>query len=298
MKIAIFGAGWIGKRLQVDLPGVDRRLQEESIDRINITDGRAVRRALRLGKFNVAINAAGKTGRPNVDWCESNRQATYESNVSGALVLASACREAGAHLVHLGSGCIFYGPSPHATSAGDPGWQEIDPANPASYYSKTKYAADLALGGLPGVCILRLRMPVGGSPHPRNLLTKLAGYPRVIDVSNSVTVVKDLVEVVRQAAERRLEGIFHATNPGALAHREILQLYRERIDLAHRAEFIAEGDLVASGLAVAPRSSAILATERLSAVGIHMRPVQEAVSDAIEQYGRALGSVRVSKRES
>ena len=288
MKVAVFGAGWIGKHLQAEIPGVDRRLQEEWIDRIDIADGGVVRRALRLGKFDVAINAAGKTGRPNVDWCETNRQATYESNVSGVIALASACRKAGVYLVHLGSGCIFYGPSPRADNKGDPGWKETDFANPASYYAKTKHAADLALADLPGVCILRIRMPIDHLPHPRNLLTKLAGYRQVIDVQNSITVVADLVEVVRQAADRRLEGIFHATNPGVISHREILQIYRERADPDHRAEFIAEEDLVALGLARAPRSNAVLSTERLSAAGVVMRPVREAVVDAIERYGGAM----------
>lgn len=29
------------------------------------------------------INSAGVTGRPNVDWCESNKEATIRSNVIG-----------------------------------------------------------------------------------------------------------------------------------------------------------------------------------------------------------------------
>lgn len=285
MRVAVFGGrGFIGQRLARDLPGVDRRLQEESLDRIDITHRHDVDQALRLGKFDVVVNAAGKTGRPNVDWCEDHREETYLANVVGALDLASACRKLGAHLVHLGSGCIFFGRSSHP----DGEWREGDFANPLSYYARTKYAADLALAPLPEVAVLRLRMPLDDVPHPRNLVTKLAGYNRVIDVENSITVVSDFVKVVREVAERRLSGIFHAVNPGAIAHREILQIYREIAAPNHRCTFIPEESLAHLGLAVAPRSSAVLASTRLESVGIRMRPIEGAVRGAIAQYAGRL----------
>ena len=33
------------------------------------------------------LNCAGVTGRPNVDWCEDNKEATIRSNVIGTLNL-------------------------------------------------------------------------------------------------------------------------------------------------------------------------------------------------------------------
>lgn len=38
------------------------------------------------------LNAAGVTGRPNVDWCESNKETTLRCNVVGALNLAVSKR--------------------------------------------------------------------------------------------------------------------------------------------------------------------------------------------------------------
>ena len=108
---------------------------------------------------DAVINCAGKTGRPNVDWCETHQPETYRANVVGALTLADACAAEGAYLLHLGSGCIFYGPSPHPG-----GWREDDFANPTAFYSRTKYAADLVLSRLPNVGIARLRMPIDGVP--------------------------------------------------------------------------------------------------------------------------------------
>ena len=51
------------------------------------------------------INCAGKTGRPNVDWCESHKLETIESNVTGTLLVAKACHDRNVHLTVLATGC-------------------------------------------------------------------------------------------------------------------------------------------------------------------------------------------------
>lgn len=274
-KIVVFGPGFLGQRLARELPNA-------VLSRADITDRSAVVAALRETGATSVVNAAGKTGRPNVDWCESHQAETYRSNVVGALNLADACAETGAYLLHLASGCIFYGPSP---SPG--GWLEDDYANPSAFYSRTKYAADLVLSRLPNVGIARLRMPIDEVPGVRNLITKLSRYPEVIDVENSVTIVSDLVHVIGRLVEARAAGIFHVVNPGAMRHRDLLALYREIVDPTHRCTLIEEKDLVARGLAVKARSNCILQSPRLAALGIAMRPIDVALRDTMEKYARA-----------
>jgi dTDP-4-dehydrorhamnose reductase len=80
----------------------------------------------------VVLNCAGATGRPNVDWCEANKTATFRSNTIGPMVLAEACQGRQIHFVHMGSGCVFYGPSGHLHGYTDLGWLENDHANPSS----------------------------------------------------------------------------------------------------------------------------------------------------------------------
>jgi hypothetical protein len=53
------------------------------------------------------LNAAGVTGRPNVDWCEDHRVETVRSNVIGTLVVADACEVKGVHHTLFATGCIF-----------------------------------------------------------------------------------------------------------------------------------------------------------------------------------------------
>ena len=276
MKRLFFGAGYLGQRLTQAIEGA-------VLSRVDITDARAVEAELRAHRPDAVINTAGKTGRPNVDWCESHPIETGRSNVTGPLVLAEQCAQAGVYLLHLGSGCIFYGDSPTPG-----GWREDDFANPTSLYSRTKYAADLVLSRLPGVGIARLRMPIDDHPDSRNLITKLSRYTQVVDVANSVTVVSDLIGVVAGLTERKLEGVYHATNPGEMRHRDLLALYRELVDPAHRYELISEEALVGRGLAVKARSNCTLASGQLAAAGLSMRPIEVALRDCVERYARAV----------
>jgi dTDP-4-dehydrorhamnose reductase len=269
----VFGSrGYLGQLLLAALPGSVGSTAD-------IADLVAVRSEIRRVNPVAVINAAGKTGRPNVDWCETHQTETMRSNVTGALNVAEACAEAKTYLLHLGSGCIFYGPSP---SPG--GWLEDDHANPTSFYSRSKYAADLMLSKLPNVGIARLRMPIGDRPDPRNLITKLAGYTQVVDVGNSVTVVSDLIRVIGQLVELRAEGVFHVVNPGVMRHRDLLRLYQEEVSPGRQWEFIEEEQLVARGLAAKTRSNCILASPRLKALGIELPPIEQALPEVIDRY--------------
>lgn len=271
----IFGNGFLGQTLAHALP-------DAKVVKTDISDLDAVRKALAEHRPACVVNAAGKTGRPNVDWCESNQAATARSNVSGAVTLAEACQDASTYLLHLGSGCIFYGDSP---SPG--GWLEDDFANPTSFYSRTKYAADLLLSKMPNVSILRLRMPIAGAPDPRNLITKLAGYSKIVDVENSVTIVPDLVAVIRGLLEHRATGIFHGTNPGTMRHRDLIALYTKYVNPSHSCELISEEALLSSGLVQKARSNCILQSPRLEALSLSMRPIGEALEDTMKQYAKA-----------
>lgn len=272
MTIVVVGAGFLGQRLARDLSGA-------TLAAVDIADREAVAAVLTRARPDVVVNAAGKTGRPNVDWCEANQEATWRSNVLGALVLAEACAAAGVHLLHLSSGCIFDGPAPAPG-----GWREDDVPSPRSSYARSKYAAELLLAPRPRVAIVRLRMPIDAVVHPRNLVTKLTGYAQVIDVENSVTVVDDLVAVIAGLAERRATGVFHATNPGTVRHVDLLALYRKVVEPAHTYELIAADELVARGLATTPRSNCILASSRLAELGITMRPLAVALPDVLARY--------------
>ncbi len=274
--ILIIGKGYIGSRC-ADVWGEKCVVADQRIN--SVDDVLAL-----LDKYQpkAVLNAAGVRGKPNVDWCETHQLETAIGNVKLPIMIAEACAQRDIYLLHIGSGCVFYGEAPDSK-----GWKEDDFANPLSYYSKCKYAADLALWNLPKVGIARIRVPLDDRPYPGNIIDKLANYPKVIDVSNSITVIPDMIEVFEQLIAKQAEGIFHVTNPGAISYRKLLELYRQYVDPNQSNEWINEQQLVEQGLAAKTRSTNTLQSENLNKYDITMKPIEQAVDEAMQRYAQA-----------
>ena len=273
-KILIIGNGFLGKRCAAAWP--EAILSDKIIASVKDLED-----LIDEYKPDSILNAAGVVGKPNVDWCETHQLETITGNTVLPIMIAEACQKKNVYLLHIGTGCIFYG-----YSADPKGWKESDFGNPSAVYTRSKYAADLVLATLPNVGIARIRMPIDCIPSLANLIDKLASFGRVIDVENSVTVVEDMVNVFGELLDRQAAGIFHVTNPGSIKHKEILQMYRGIVDPDHSNEWITESDLVNEGLAKKKRSNNILQSDNLEKLGIKMRPVKEAVRDTLEKYAR------------
>jgi dTDP-4-dehydrorhamnose reductase len=253
----------------------------------DIADAKAVQGALDGHKPDVVINCAGKTGRPNVDWCEDHPTETFRSNVLGPLVLLEECRKRGIYWVHLSTGCI-YEESKRSKGVkgrkGDMGFSEEDPPNFfGSVYARTKGLSDQLLKGQL-ILQLRPRMPFSGTPHDRNLITKLLSYPRVLDVQNSLTSIEDFLSATAELVRRRRTGTYNIVNPGTLSPFDVMQMYKEIVDPMHTFERLTLEDLPTA--VKAGRSNCILSTEKLAREGIALRPVGEAMRVALKEYKR------------
>jgi UDP-glucose 4,6-dehydratase len=275
MKILIIGAGWLGRRCAESWP--DAVMSDKIINTVD-----DVLALLDEHRPDAVLNSAGIVGKPNVDWCETNQMETIKGNTILPLIIAEACQKRSVYLLHMATGCIFYGDAPDKVA-----WKEDDYANPVAVYTRTKYAADLCLATLPNVGIARIRMPIDSTPFAANLVDKITKYPCVIDVENSLTIVPDMIRVFHELLEKKAEGIFHVVNPGAIKHREIIAMYEEWVDPARpKNEWIAEEDLVGVGLAKKKRSNNIMSSGNLEKYGIHMQPVKEALRKALTEYAK------------
>lgn len=273
MKILIIGKGYVGTRCaeswKDEVVVADKRIAT-STDMLELLDRH---------QPDAVLNAAGVRGKPNVDWCETHQLETIVGNTKLPITIAEACQARGVYLLHIGSGCVFYGESP------DPaGWRENDFGNPTAVYSRAKFAADLALSTLPNVGIARIRIPMDFVPSSFNIIDKLASYSQIVDVENSITVVEDMIQVFHQLLEKKAVGIFHVTNPGTIKHREIIKLYQEFVDPSKNPIWISEEELVAKGLAEKARSNNKLQSKNLERLGMVMRPIQEAVRETMKKY--------------
>jgi 3,5-epimerase/4-reductase len=274
-RVMIFGArGYLGQLFAERYPGA-------VCPAVDISDRAAVAAALDSHSPTVILNCAGKTGRPNVDWCETHQAETLRANVTGVLVLLEECLNRQAYLVHLGSGCIYSG------NQGGRGFREDDPPNfMGSFYSRTKAWSDQILSRF-SVLNLRLRMPFDGTLGERNLLTKLRRYPRVLTAANSLTYLPDLLDTAQALIARRATGTFNVVNPGAISPYEVMNMYREIVDPMHSFEPLDEANL--GEVAQTGRSNCLLNTDKLAAAGIHLPPVRERLQTALRAIAALIG---------
>lgn len=291
MRILSIGNGFVSDHLKYQK--IDSRLDFSSKQIENLLD---------THKPDVLINCIGKTGRPNVDWCESHKEETSMANVTLPIMLAEACNKKSIHLIQIGSGCIFFGESPnfhYLQGDGTPwpdytygtfvipgikvddGWKETDFANPQSFYAKTKYACDLMLGDMKNVTTLRIRMPISVKNNPRNLINKLRGYKQIINIPNSMTFMEDLSNCIDWAIDKGQVGIFHVVNPEPITAAQIMQEFKKYVP-DHAFEIINEKQL--DNLTIAKRSNCILNGDKLRNAGFKMTSSEEALAKCMERY--------------
>lgn len=274
-KILVYGQGFLGTRVANALGA--------RMATARIVDGTFP--DMENDKPDIVINCVGKTGRPNVDWCEDHKPETYFSNVHVPYLLAEYCKKHGIKLVHISSGCIYQGDN------GGLGWREDDPANfDGSYYSHSKISAERLLSAYPNTLILRIRMPIDDTPGDRELIGKILRYKTIMDDENSMTVIDDFLVALKAMlthADIEFMGTFNMTNPGKITHREILESYERHIPGTIKEKIFVPSTsrLIQTK---APRSNCVLNTEKIelvsSILGFEFRPIHLAIEDVVKKY--------------
>lgn len=279
----IFGAkGWIGSKLTVILEqNGDTVIKAQS----RLENRQDVAKEIEAANPDCVVNAAGVTGRPNVDWCEDHKQETVRANIIGALNLADICYMRNIHMTNFGTGCIYEYDEHHSVNSGISFTEEEKPNFDGSYYSKTKSMLNELLHDYPNVLNLRLRMPISDDLHERSFITKIIGYKKVINVPNSMSVLYDLLPASVIMMKNRLTGIYNFVNPGTISHNEILDLYTEYIDPSFTyANFsVAEQDLILKS----KRSNNELDTTKLLSAVSTIPPIKESMVQLFKRMAAA-----------
>lgn len=274
MKMLIFGKGYIASKFKEHF-GDSAEISDVRVEGLN-----EVKAELERVKPDVVVNCAGKTGRPNVDWCEDHKGETLFGNVTVPLILARACEEQGVYMVHIGSGCVYEG-----YNNGE-GFSEDDEPNFAgSYYSRTKAWSERMLMDFP-VLQMRLRMPFDSVPSERNFVTKITKYNKVISVPNSISVLEDFMKAAEMLIAKKATGVYNVTNPGTIDHKTILDMYIELVDPNYKYELFSLEEL--AKVTKAGRSNCGLSVKKLETEGIHLRPVEQAVRESLIEYRKHL----------
>jgi 3,5-epimerase/4-reductase len=269
-KGIIFGRGYLGTRLSEYL-GINAVGREH--DPLNYL---ALEEFLLDTKPYFVINAVGATGRPNIDWCETHKLETLESNIIAAANLSRACNKQGIYFIHLGSGCIYEGDN------NGKGFSEHDEPNfyDKQFYGMTKILAEKCLSEQD--LILRIRMPIDDRPHERNLIDKLRKYTHIINTPNSMTTVPHMLPAIKRLIENNKRGIYNLVNPCTISAKEIMDLYKEIIDPSHEYKVMSLNELnkITAGI----RSNCTLNTDKLSSEGIFLPKIHNAVRECLNIY--------------
>jgi UDP-glucose 4,6-dehydratase len=262
------------------------------------------------------INAAGYTGKPNVDACEFARAETLYGNTLLPQTISRVCLVTNTPWGHVSSGCIYNGakvvengetrierdlgrPALLRLFAEHPesflGFTELDEPNfsftspPCSFHSGTKALAEEAIRQVGQSYLWRPRVPFHEEDQPENFLSKILRYPKVYDNVNSISHLDDFVRACLDLWERHAPfGIYNVTNPGAVTTREVAAMIQRILEPDRHFDFWKNDEEFYRLGATAPRSNCILDVSKLLATGVKMRPVQEALRDALQRWRTAV----------
>lgn len=241
--VVVVGSGLVGSALGRGLVSLGSPYRILSRAEIDYYDRGALGRWLGAHEARVMINAAGWSGR-TVDDVERDPGRGLGPNVELPAMLAELCRERGVLFAHMSSGCIFHGAGP---------FRETDEPNfLVTEYARQKREAELRVMDACDAWIFRIRLPLSVVPHPRNLLTKLSQYRRILGGRQSVTWLEDFSMRWLKVIEKGRPGIFHAVQRGTLEIGEVARALGNEAPLWDAAAFAAEGHVVRSECELCP----------------------------------------------
>jgi dTDP-4-dehydrorhamnose reductase len=266
-KTLILGKGFIGERIR---EAFDCDISEQKI--YSFPDAQ---RLINKSRPMIIINCIGHTGR-NVDDCELDIDKTLMANTFVPIILAEAALRNKIKLVHISSGCIYT----FNYKKDKPIPEEKIPDFFDLFYSRTKIYSERALEVLCSkfnILIVRPRIPLDNRPHPKNLLTKLVNYKKVIDMSNSVTYIPDFIRALQHLIKINAKGIYNVVNKGALDYSLLMEIYKKYVP-----EFEYEViDFKKLGLV---RTNLVLSTRKLERTGFKIRNINEVLEECIKGY--------------
>lgn len=266
-RLLILGKGFIGEKLQ------EAFNCKASGQRIHtFSDAQKL-----INKFRpkIIINCIGHVGR-NVDDCELDIDNTLLANTFVPLILAEAALRNKIKLVHISSGCIYsfdYKKDKAISEEKTPDFFDL-------FYSRSKIYSERVLETLChkfNILIIRIRIPLDTRPHPRNLLTKLINYKKVINVPNSVTYIPDFVKALEHLVKIDTRGIYNVVNKGALNYSVLMEIYKKYVpEFEYKIVDFKKLGLV--------RTNLVLSTKKLEKTGFKMRNIKAVLEECVGAY--------------
>lgn len=235
--------------------------------------------------IGAVINAAGYTGKPNVDSCEIHKADTIHGNIVWPQILTDWCILNDIPLGHVSSGCIYEG----RRSDGKPFTEEDEPNfsfdyNNSSFYSGTKVIAENIVKKHDKHYIWRLRIPFEEYDNSRNYISKILKYEKLLDAENTVSNKQEFVSACIQTIQKEVPyGTYNVANGGYITTKSVVEKLKSTIAKDKTFTFVEEDEFY-KNIVKTPRSNCVMSNEKLLSTGIKMRTADEALDYCINNW--------------
>ncbi|MBF0489403.1 MAG: sugar nucleotide-binding protein [Candidatus Omnitrophica bacterium] len=267
-RVLILGNGYIASRLQKQwgCPVYDKKIlsYQDAVD------------AIKKYKPTVLVNCIGYVGERNVDDCELDVDRCLLANTMVPIWLGEVAFRKAIKLVHISSGCVYH----YDYKKQKPMTEEQLPDYFKLFYSRTKIYAEGVLNTLvknSNVLIVRIRIPLDRTPHPRNLLTKLIKYKKVINIPNSITYIPDFIKALEHLLKMDARGIFNIVNKGGLKYSALMDIYKKSVP-DFKYKIISPEDLHLD------RTNLLLSVRKLEKTGFKVQKINDVLLECVEHY--------------
>jgi UDP-glucose 4,6-dehydratase len=291
LKWLIYGSkGWIGGQV-LDALASSRPQDQVLRAAARADDEVAVEAELISLRPDRVISLLGRTHGPGfttIDYLEQKGklQENVRDNLYAPLCLMYLSAKHGIHYTYLGTGCVFtYDKSGPRALGGKPeeGFDEAALPNFfGSAYSTVKGFTDRLFHMMGNQALnVRIRMPITSDDSARNFITKITTYKKICSISNSMTVLPQLLPIMLEMAAQKEVGTVNMVNPNPISHSEILAKYRDIVDPSFKwEEFSVEEQ---NKILAAERSNNCLSTARLQKFAPNVLPIDKAVEKVLHE---------------
>lgn len=286
MILLLGGSGYVGTAFGRYFDSQSIAYRKIARSDVDYTQRDNLVRLIQEAQATFLINAAGYTGKPNVDACELHKSECLSGNAVLPGTIREACELANIPWGHVSSGCIYTG-----TRADGAGFTESDPpnfsfrTNNCSFYSGCKALGEECLADSPSTYVWRLRIPFDHIDSGRNYLSKLMRYDRLLDATNSITQLDEFARACWQTWERRVPfGIYNVTNTGSVTARDVVEHLKRHLGISRQFVFFSSEDEFMAKAAKTPRSNCVLDNSKLRATGIAISEVHEAIERSLKSW--------------
>jgi UDP-glucose 4,6-dehydratase len=281
--ILLGAKGYIAQAFSRELKAQGLGVMELSRDIVDYTQFKNLFWILSSLKPELVINCAAFIHKGLADACEDRKSDTLRTNLVFPSVLSNACEETGTKLLHVSTGCLYFGDN------GGKGWTEKDTPQLSfnthcGVYVGSKELAEQIVSKNPMSYICRIRLPFDEFDCHRNYISKLMRYEKVVRATNSLSRRSDFVKACLHLWRVRAPfGIYNATNKDQISSRRVCELITHVLKPGKEFQFWNDEEFQ-NTVARTPKSNCKLSVEKLLATGFNMPPVEDAIFESLKHW--------------